>query len=82
LLDQWSRNDAMSATDPLWEEFTTLFRRSGLSLADDRLPVLFAAYREVRAWSDTMRRWSSPPGAEPANAYAVASITRAPEAGK
>lgn len=67
----------MPTSDPLWGEFTTIFRQSGLTLPEERLPVLFAAYREVRAWSDTMRRWDSKPGDEPANAYAVTSITRA-----
>lgn len=67
----------MSATDPLWEEFMVIFQRSGLRLPEERLPVLFAAYREVRAWSDTIRRWDSLPAAEPANAYAVASVMRA-----
>ena len=69
----------MFAADPLWDEFVTIFRRSGLTLADDRLPILFAAYREVRAWSDTIRSWDSPPSAEPANAYAVTSILQAAE---
>jgi hypothetical protein len=69
----------MPADAPLWDEFTVIFRQSGLSLPDERLPVLFAAYREVRAWSGTMRRWDSPPAAEPANAYRVESITRAPD---
>ncbi|GGE41251.1 hypothetical protein GCM10007276_18270 [Agaricicola taiwanensis] len=69
----------MSTADPLWVEFSTLFKRSGLSLPEERQPVLFAAYREVRAWSDTIRAWENPPAAEPANAYAVASILRAGE---
>ena len=70
----------MPAKGPLWDEFTTLFNRSGLSLPDERLPVLFAAYREVRAWSDTMRAWENKPKDEPSNAYAVASIIRVTEA--
>jgi hypothetical protein len=72
---------AMHAKNPLWREFTTLFIRSGLSLPEERLPVLFAAYREVRAWSDTMRAWENKPTDEPANVYAASSITRLTKAG-
>ncbi|WP_108663182.1 hypothetical protein [Acuticoccus kandeliae] len=69
----------MPDSDPSWDEFITLFRSSGLSLPEDRLPVLFAAFREVRAWGETIRAYETVPGDEPANAYAVASILRAGE---
>ncbi len=70
----------MPDADPLHEEFLAVLRGSGLQLDPERLPVLFAAAREVRAWSDTMRRWDSPPSAEAANVYSVAAIARAGEA--
>ncbi len=38
--------------------------------------MLFAAYREVSAWSETIRRWDGRPAEEPASAYSVASIAR------
>jgi hypothetical protein len=65
-----------SRQDEAWNEFILIFKRSGLSLPEERLPVLFAAYREVSAWSETIRRWDGRPAEEPANAYSVASIAR------
>jgi hypothetical protein len=66
----------MAVQDELWNDFLVVFGRSGLSLPEERLPVLFAASREVDAWSEIMRRWDSGPANEPANAYSVASIAR------
>lgn len=70
-----SRQDDSWQDDP-WDEFALIFRRSGLSLPEERLPVLFAASREVKAWSETIRRWEGWPADEPANTYSVASIAR------
>jgi hypothetical protein len=70
----------MAGQDEEWKAFATLFERSGLVLPDERLPVLFACYRQVRSWSDTMRAWQNARSDEPANAYSVASITRVDEA--
>ena len=65
--------------DPLWDEFLVIFKQSGLTLPIERLPVLFACYKEVRGWSNIIRAWRNPASAEPANTYSVATIVRAKE---
>ena len=57
-------------------------RRAGLRIPADRRAVMLNAYRQVAAWSALVRSTRRPGSAEPANIYALDTITRLQEAGR
>jgi hypothetical protein len=63
----------------LEQEFDAQVARSGLTIPDERRATMLKCYADVRGWADLIRRHRREPSAEPANTYALETITRAGE---
>lgn len=61
----------------LEREYDVLVARSGLTIAPDRRAVMLKCYADVRSWSDLIRSTPRLPSVEPANVYALETISRA-----
>ncbi len=60
----------------LEREYDVLVARSGLTIAPDRRAIMLKCYADVRSWSDLIRSTVRSPSVEPANVYALQTITR------